>query len=617
MAREGTLVRVDLSSKAVDFEKIPAEVMEKYPGGKALGYYLMAKEVPPATNPLGRENKLLFVPGALSGHAPGASKVAVLGISPESGIIVDSYAGDRFGPFLKRWGYDAIVIEGRSEEMVYLRVGDEIRVESAAHLRGMGVYSATEHLWMKHGDGAVAAIGPAGENLVRFANIMFDTERAAGRGGLGAVMGSKNLKAVFVEPIPLEKSRLKVEHVEEWNSLRQELYRRLEESSSPALREYGTTNSLRISARRGMSPSYNFSRPYIPDELALKLSGEVVKKYEIPPERFIHGKSCPVKCARYVEIEREGEKFRVKPEYESIAMLGAATGVFDFEKVAYFIHLANDLGEDAIAAGNVIAWLFELIERGEMGAEEVGFDVHGFGDSRAEEKLLIHIAYRRGIGAILAEGVKRASEILGRGAEIAVHVKGIEAPAWDPRGLRTYALSYATADIGASHLRGWPSPRSLPNDGPAKELVKSLIESRDHDALMDTMGLCKFVPYEKEDVERIYRAIYGDELRGDIGWRTENIARIFAVLSGIYPPRDDSIPKRWWEPEEDGSAKGNAAFRDEEDFLEARREFYRLRGWHEDLGVPLPETMKKLGMDEFAEMARRALESTERRCYSC
>ncbi len=594
----GKLVRVNLTDKKITIEKIPEEIMKKYPGGKALGYYLISMEVSPGINPLSEENKLAFVPGALSGLAPGASKTAVVGVSPETNLINDSYAGDRFGPFLKRWGYDAVLIEGKSENFVYITIGDTIKIEDGSEIKGLGVYSATEHLWMKHGDGAVACIGPGGEDLVRFANIIFDTERAAGRGGLGAVMGSKKLKAVFVKPITLKDAKVEIKEPDSWNETREKLYRELGERASPSLKKYGTTNALLSSGKSGMSPAYNFQKPYLKEELAGKISGDTVKKYEIEPERFIHGHSCPVKCARYVELERDGEKFRVKPEYESIGMLGAATGVFDFEKLAYLIHLSNDLGLDAIAAGNIIGWLFELVEKGEIGFEETGIEITGFGDAESEEKLLIHIAYRRGIGAVLAEGVKRASEILGRGKNAAVHVKGLEAPAWDPRGLRTYGLSYATADVGASHMRGWPYPKSKPNDGPAKELVANLINARDKEALFDTLGVCKFVPYEIEDFEKIYREVYGCELDTRVGWRTENIARIYGILSGLIPKRDDAVPPRWWEPEEEGPAKGNAAFRNMEDFLDARAEFYRLRGWNEH-GIPLKETLKDLGMEDY------------------
>ncbi|AGB04161.1 aldehyde:ferredoxin oxidoreductase [Aciduliprofundum sp. MAR08-339] len=599
----GKILRINLDTQSVGEEVLPEEVLKKYPGGKALGYYIFAREVPPNIEPFYRENKILFVPGLLSGLAPGASKVAVISKSPETNLIHDSYAGDRFGPFLHRWGYAAMIIEGRAKSPVYITVGDNVDILPADFLWGKGVYEVSDEIWKRHGDGAIAAIGPAGENLVRFANIMFDTERSAGRGGLGAVMGSKNLKAIFIKPMGVENMKIEISKRDEWDKTRSELYQKLDESASPSLKIYGTTNSLVLSGKRGMSPAYNFSKPYIPEELARKLGGDEAKKYEIEPERFVHGKSCPVKCARYIELEYNGKKFRVKPEYESIGMLGAATGVFNFPDVAYLIHLANDLGLDAIAAGNTIGWLFELVERGLVGSDEIGVPVKGFGDAQAEENLLRMIAYRRGFGAILAEGVKRAGEILNRGQRHAVHVKGLESPAWDPRGLRTYGLSYATADVGASHLRGWPYPRSLPNDGPAKELVANLIQSRDKDALFDTLGLCKFVPWEKEDIESILSTLqFSGDLK-NVGWRTECISRVYAIASGLIPEKDDTIPPRWWEKEEDGPARGNAAFMNHEDFIEARREFYRLRGWDEN-GVPKKETLKILGIEEFSSFLR-------------
>ena len=170
-------------------------------------------------------------------------------------------------------------------------------------------------------------------------------------------------------------------------------------------------------------------------------------------------------------------------------------------------------------------------------------------------------------------------------------------------------MSYATADIGASHLRGWPKPRSLPNDGPAKELVPSLIESRDKDALFDSLGVCKFVPYEVNDLKRFCHPIYGEDCDfNNLGWRIETLARIYNVLAELIPVRDDIIPEKWWIPEEEGPAKGNAAFIDYEDFIDARREFYKLRGWDEKLGTPLPQTLEILEISEYKEDAVRAIE---------
>ncbi len=608
------IARVNLTEGKVTYEDLPDEVIRKFVGGKGLGYYLIYREVPPGTDPLSPANKFVFATGGLTGLIPGSSKVIAVSKSPETRLISDSSGGDAFGPKLKGH-FDAIIIEGKAEEPVYLHVHDgEVEIRDASHLWGRGNYEVAKELWKEYPKASLALIGPAGERLSRIANVIYDTERASGRGGLGAVLGSKRVKAVVVEP----GEKPPVASPEEFKRLWEEFYEYFAtEPKYERLRTYGTSDGLRGSASMGMSPAYNFSRPYIPDELASKLSGDEVKKYEVTPEWFVHGKSCPIKCARYVEVEYRGRKIRVKPEYESIAMLGAATGVFNFPAVAYFNWLVNNLGLDSIATGNTIAWFFELVERDLISEEEIGFPVRGFGDEEAEERLIRLMAERRGIGAILADGVKRACERLGRGCEFAVHVKGMEAPAWDPRGRRTYALSYATADVGASHLRGWPRPHQLPNQGPAKELVPSLIESRDESYITDMLGTCKFVSYKMEDLAKFYSLATGEEWTVEglrkVAQAVESIARIHDALDWVTPPLDDVIPPRWWEPEPDGPAKGNAAFIDYNDFLEARKEFYRLRGWHEELGVPLPETMEELGYPEFREDAERALEVVRKR----
>ncbi|NPA47373.1 MAG: aldehyde ferredoxin oxidoreductase family protein [Thermococci archaeon] len=608
------IARVNLTEGRVTYEELPDGVIRRFIGGKGLGYYLIYREVPPGTDPLSPANKFVFAPGGLTGLIPGSSKVIAVSKSPETRLISDSSGGDAFGPKLKGH-FDALIIEGKAEEPVYLHVHDgEVEIREAKHLWGRGNYEVAKELWKEYPKASMALVGPAGERLSRIANVIYDTERASGRGGLGAVLGSKRVKAVVVEP----GEKPGVAEPEEFRKMWDEFHRYF--STDPKyerLRTYGTSDGVRSSASVGMSPAYNFSRPYIPDELASRLGGDEVKKYEVEPEWFVHGKSCPIKCARYVEVEYRGRKIRVKPEYESIAMLGAATGVFNFPAVAYFIWLVNNAGMDSIATGATIGWFFELVERGLISEDEIGFPVKGFGDEEAEEKLIRLMAERKGIGAILADGVKRACERLGRGCEFAVHVKGMESPAWDPRGRRTYALSYATADVGASHLRGWPRPHQLPNQGPAKELVPSMIKGRDESYVTDMLGTCKFVSYKMEDLAKFYSLATGEEWTVEefrrIAQAVESIARIHDALDWVTPPLDDTIPPRWWEPEQEGPAEGNAAFIDHSDFLEARREFYRLRGWHEELGVPLPETMEELGYPEFKEDAKRALETVKKR----
>jgi aldehyde:ferredoxin oxidoreductase len=366
-----------------------------------------------------------------------------------------------------------------------------------------------------------------------------------------------------------------------------------------------------------MSPSYNFTRPWIPEELASKLSGRPVKEREVDAPWYIHGANCPIKCARYVKAKYRGVEFEVKTEYENLAMLGAATGVFNIDAVLYFNYLVDELGLDSISTGNVIAWLLELVERGLISSEEIGFDVKGFGDEEAVVKLIKMIAERRGIGSVLAEGVARAAEILGRGSDLAVHVKGLEAPAWDPRGRLGFAVSYATADVGASHLRGWPPTTKPPSAGPAREIVPGLARQRDRDALYDTFGICRFVPYPDEALEEFYFVVTGERKSIEellkVPVRAENLARIHDVIDHVTPPLDDAIPPKWMSPIPEGPLKGVRAFLDENDMKEAIREYYRVRGWDETYGVPLPETLEKLGLSWAVNDAKLALEIVKRR----
>ena len=610
------ILRVNLSSNRYRVEDLDPEHARMFIGGKGLGLLYLTREVPPGTDPLSPGNKLVFAAGPFNGIVPGASKIAVVSKSPLTRLVHDSYAGEFFAPMLRAAGYDMLIVEGVSRDPVYIWIDKgEVEIRGAERLWGRRVSDATEKIRAEtHPRASVAAIGPAGENLVKLASIMFDSDRAAGRGGLGAVMGSKRLKAIAV----YGNRRVPVADPERLRKAIARVYRELATSPKYSdFRKYGTTNALVTSAAISMSPSYNFKRPHIPEEQAKRIAGDAIKEVEIEPEWYIRFKPCPLQCTRYVEDEYKGKKFRVKSEYENLAMLGAATGVFDREAALYFNRLVDDLGMDTISVGNVIAWAMELAENGLLREDEFPDAPRGFGDAEAVERLITAIAYRRGLGAVLAEGVRRASQILGRGAEMAVEVKGLEAPAWDPRGRRTYGLSYATADVGASHLRGWPRPHEAPNAGPARERVPSLIDDRLEDAVVDSLGLCKFVSYKREDLVELYNGITGLGYTWDdmatAAARIEAVSRIHNVLDWVTPPLDDTVPPRWMEPIPDGPLKGVKSFLDWEDFLDARREYYRLMGWHEELGVPLPETVEKLGLGWLVEDARRALDAVRLR----
>ncbi|WP_167827905.1 aldehyde ferredoxin oxidoreductase family protein [Pyrolobus fumarii] len=626
----GRIAVIDLSESEVSILETPGWLRELFVGGKGFAYALVARYAPFSTSdPLyDPSNVVVVAAGALTGVAPGSSKVAFAARSPLTNMICDSYSGQVFAAKLRYAGFDALVLKGVSPEPVYIYVeSGKVEIRSASHIWGAYVSDVTETLWRETKRGAsIAAIGPGGEKLVRYANVMIDGFRAAGRCGIGAVLGYKRVKAIVV----YGGRRPTLVNEDEWRKTYIDVYKSLQEH--PAARymsKYGTNNGVVTCSKWSMCPGKHWMIPSPSRELVEKMSGKAVLAREVGKEVYsryagiIWGWGCPVKCSKLVKPQLKGfEHLVVKPEYEHLTMLGVIFNIYDVDEVLRLEWLVNNLGLDSISFGETAAWLIELYENGLVRKEELdGLTVEPkFGDPRVAEELAKLVAERRGIGAILAEGVERASRILGRGEDRAVHVKGLESAAWDPRGRRAMALSYATADVGASHLRGWPEPHSKPSDGPAEEMVESLINDRDWKALMDALGLCAFVPYDRDQVDKLLRVTLGrsfDEV-WPVGARTEAIARIYGALVGRVP-EGDTIPKRWMEPIPDGPLKGEKAFRDWDEFRRALLKFYKLRGYDEKLGIPKRETLEKLGLTKLEwlmEAWRRAWEEVERRISS-
>ncbi|ALU11677.1 aldehyde ferredoxin oxidoreductase [Ignicoccus islandicus DSM 13165] len=579
------ILYVDLTRNSIEKRKIPKDVSLRFWGGKGFCTYYLYKEVGLPIDPLSEHNVAVIAPGALSGYAPGSGKTCFGTISPLTGLIHDSYAGEVFGPKLRMAGIDAVIIKGRASEPVYLYIEDDyIDIIDANDLWGKSVSETVNSLRTKHGKVSVAAIGRAGENKVRYASIIVDKLRAAGRGGIGAVWGSKNLKAIAVKT---------ANHIEEpaggwdeWRKYVTELYVRLGKQSR--FSKYGTNNALVQADMLGMAPHYNFKFTHLGDVGELK-GDEIIKRAISVAEEdpSTYGYMCPVKCPKVIE--------GIKSEYEHLGMLGAADGIYKLDDVLKAIKTVNELGLDSISTGNVIGWLMETTERGYK-----LYDIK-WGEAEKQRELMKLIAERKEIGALLAEGLKRITEIVGYGKEWAVHVKGLEAPAWDPRGLLGFGLSYATADVGASHLRGWPRPHKPPKE-PAVNAIDSLIEDRDRVSVQDHMGTCVFLPYNFEDFSKLLEIVYGisisvEELRA-LSWRTESLSRLWAIKSGIRRS-DDTVPPRWMEPAPTGPAKGLKAFLSYEDMEEAKTEYYKKRGWSLINGIPLPSTLKSLDLHEF------------------
>jgi len=588
---EAKLLRVNLSEGEIKTEQIPRNLIEKLIGAKGLGAYYLYKEVPKGIDPLSPENKLIFMTGPLTGYIPSSSRYAVITKSPLTNAWLDSYSGGQFPAELRFTGYWGIIFEERADSWVTLKIDaleENIELEDATKLKGKDTWEVEDHY-----DGfKVASIGPAGENLVKFACITNDKGRQAGRGGTGAVMGSKKIKAVAVR---VDKKEALSKMPEKLKKLRELQLKKLKERENLSwARDFGTPVIVDWSNEVGVLPTRNFSEGSF--EAAEKINIEAVKEIEVKRKACY---LCPIACSRWVKVtegpfsgsEVEG------PEYETIALGGSNTGVGDLGAIVKFNNLCDRLGLDTISTGEVIAWAMECTEKGiyDFGVK--------FGDAKGIIELTKKIAYREGVGDILAEGVMRGSQKVG-GAELAVHIKGMEIPGYDPRGSIGMALAYATADRGGDHLRAWPIGYEAFGDldpftpeGKAEIVVKQQNEN----SVLWSLTSCDFVKYSAEDAVEMLNAV-GFNLTVDeylkIGEAINNLVRLFNVREGLNREAD-TIPPKFLEPIKSGAAKGK--YITMEVFNKMLEDYYRLRGWDEN-GIPKPETLERLGLNDILSM---------------
>ncbi len=615
---EFLLLRINLWNQKTRVEKIPEKTLRRFLGGRGLGAYLALREIPPGADPLGPENRLYILTGPLVGTgAPETGRYHVVGKSPLTGILGDSNSGGQFGPWLRFSGYDGIVLEGVSEEPVWISIVDgEVEFHDAKSLWGRGV-TYTEHRIReemkvtKEDLGSILAIGPAGENLSKIAAIMNDRYRAAGRTGLGAVMGSKRVKAVFV----YGRRRIELYDPKAFYEASKKFVKKImEHPISKGLYEYGTAILVNIINEHGAFPTKNWTRGTF--EKAFEISGEYLADHYLKARKGCWG--CVIRCSRVAEV-REGPYYTPLsegPEYETIWANGANTLIGDIRALIKINYLLNDLGFDTISFGNTAAVLMELYEKAEKGelprdkAEKLKKllqDIEPkWGNADAVIQLIWRTAYRIGIGDIAAEGAKRLAEEFGS-PDSAIHVKGLELPAYDPRGIKSMALSYATANRGGCHLRAYAVsfdvlgvPAKYDPLSVEEEKARLVKWQQDYFSVIDSLIVCKFNTFADapEDYVSLLKPAMGwedltvEELL-EIGERIYNTERLFAVREG--KGYHDTLPKRLLEtPLPDGPAKGHTA----KDALEKLLpKYYELRGWEN--GVPRPETLKRLGLHEF------------------
>lgn len=597
----GKILRVNLTKGKTSIEALNEEIARKFVGGKGLGAKILYDSLKSSIDPLGPENLLIFVTGPLTATlAPTSARWAVVTKSPLTNIFLDCQVGGYFGVTMKRAGFDCIIVQGKANNPVYLWIHDEnAEIMDAEDLWGKGCLETEIILKKRLGESInVASIGPAGENLVRYACISVDKYRQAGRGGAGAVMGSKNLKAVAVQ-----SAGYKIEHADP-KGFREAAKKALRiikgNSFTPLRRKYGTPIWVAPVNEAALLPTRNFRTGVF--EKADEISGENMRSKIFVKNGTCY--NCIIQCWKYTHVE--SGKYKVDelagPEYESIALLGSNCGVCSIEAVAHANLLCDDLGLDTISTGNTIAFAMECFEKGlltEKDTEELELK---FGNADAEVETVKKIAYQQGLGNLLAEGVQRASKKIGRGSEkFAMHVKGMEIPGYDPRGAFGMALAYATSDRGACHQRAWTVRAEIEGKltprYSTKGRAKFVKEAQDERALCFSLVLCDFAPLEVNHFVQLLNKATGfiftaeDYLK--TGERIWNLTRLFNVREGITR-KDDILPPRFMEePLPDGVAKGQVITKKMLD--EMLDEYYALRGWDKN-GVPTKEKLKELGL---------------------
>jgi len=607
----GKILRVDLTRQTASVEPLNQHIAHQYIGGRGLGAYYLYNEVDPTIDPLSKANKLLMATGPLTGTGTlAAGRYTVVSKAPLTGTIAMSNSGGMFPAELKFAGYDMLIFEGKARKPVYLWImNDQIEIRPAEALWGLNSHQTTDAIVREtHPEAKVSCIGPAGENLVKYACIINDKGRAAGRSGVGAVMGSKNLKAVAVrgtngvtvaDPMGFRDAIL---------AAQKEFH---DPYMSGVLAKYGTADVVEFSNEVGLLPTRNSQAGVF--EHASRISGALLaEKYNLRGARKTKACfSCPLACGRVTrvaegEFKGEGEG----PEYETMGAFGSACGVDNLEAVIKANYICNEMGMDTITAGMSIACAMEMFEKGILTEKDIGMKLN-FGDGSAMVKLVEMAAKREGFGDILAEGSYRMAEKFGH-PEYSMTSKKQEFPSYDPRGGQGFALAYATSNRGGCHIRqevhcleffgvallgiietGGALDRFSTEGKP--EVVKKV---QDFYAMIDSSGICNFIIIGSPNVNVLIdllekgTGIHFGGVDGFLktGARIFNLERMFNVKAG-FSSKDDTLPTRMTEePMPSGPGKGVVVR-----LSEMLPDYYKQRGWTTD-GIPTQKTLKELDL---------------------
>jgi len=602
----GKILYVDLTKSKIWTEPLDEKIAYLLLGGKGLGIWLLYKLTRKNENPFSPNMPLIFAIGPLTGtSAPTSSKTCIVTKSPATGTLLDSYCGGFFGSELKYAGYDCLVIIGKANEPSILVIDDDnVDIRPAGQLWGLTTLEAEKEIKKTLGEGfKTMVIGPAGERLSPIAGV-FSNLRCAGRGGAGAVMGSKKLKAIAVrgsQPVHVYDEK-------EFNKMAWVAHRtlRMSESTARTMRIYGTANILLVVNEAGALPTRNFQTGRFED--AEEISGERFRE-TLWVRDFSCSLNCPIACSKIAVVndKRFGEITVDGPDYETIFSLGSNCGVSDRNAIAYANYICDLYGIDTISVGGIIAFVMELYEKGHITSEELeGIDAK-WGNAEALIRLVEKIAKGEGIGSFLELGVKRIAEKYPNSKAYAMEVKGLELPGYEPRAAQGMGLCYAISERGACHLRAYTAGGELLGHlGGIDPLIYDrtkvmyAIDRQDEKAVIDSSVLCFFTLFGLR-LKEVYQMIlpctgfnYESEKElKRVGERIITLARLYNVREG-FGMSNDYLPERLLkEPLPEGPAKGMVVY------LEPMlKEYYKARGWDEN-GIPKPEKIDELRLSEI------------------
>ena len=621
----GKILRVNLTAGSWEIEILSEEFYRLYPGGKALAGYILLNEMPANVDPLSPENVMVIANGLLTGAPVSTTtRFVVSARSPLTNTYGESEAAGFWGPELKMAGFEAIVVKGKSPSPVYLWIQDgEVEIRAADHLWGQQPAEVQDAIRTELSDNKIRVlqIGIGGENLVRFAGITNDLRHFNGRNGMGAVMGSKNLRAVAVrgktryQAIAHDPKALK--------ALGSKLAKRVKENpQSWALQNTGTPGLVEPLNTSGMLPTRNFLQGAF--EKVDQIKWEVYESELLTARRSCY--ACAIRCKREVRVDGEPSVYG-GPEYESIGSLGPNCGVGDIHAIAKANELCNAYMLDTISTGMTISFAMECFEHGLLTLDDTdGLELR-FGNAEAMLTMIEWIAHRKGLGDLLAEGVMRAAEEISGSQYFALHVKGQELPMHEPRGKYNVGMGYAISEIGADHLvvahdgmlaneDGIPFKNARPLGITEAQSVLSMNDEKMRQfyilekvtSLEKVIGYCFFGPAPRgyiliEEVVDSVNAATNWDIKLDellmIGERATNLARVFNAREG-FTRKDDTLPERLFSPLENGALEGESFPRDE--FESALTVLYGLKGWQPETGIPTRERLESLSLGWAADL---------------